>query len=289
MQQQHSSVLLTRILGLKDLSPFVLIQDTVVQTGKYFLLEFAHRNASKEDVKIVCLSFENVDVEWMKCSNLVFIDCNDLSQNQIHDKVNSTVENAAKSLILVDSLSDVDGANLVKFMTPLIRPNSTVVAVSHLDDDDRRLVSSYAPKSSTQLQYLATTIIKIMSKSNIDMEESDTFLLPIGSNSPSCLLEFTHRRKSGRAVEGRFDFDFNKHTVTLKPTVADKTAPDQDELVKGLTTFNIGLTDKQKIARDNVELPYLKAQQDETGGGAIVYEFEKEDDYDEEDPYEDPI
>ena len=44
----------------------------------------------------------------------------------------------------------------------------------------------------------------------------------------------------------------------------------------------------QKAARENVALPFLEAQSF-NAGGAIVYEYEKDDDYDEEDPYEDPF
>ncbi len=69
---------------------------------------------------------------------------------------------------------------------------------------------------------------------------------------------------------------------------AGETTGDSDALLKGLTTFQIGLTDRQKQVRDGVDLPFLEAQEFNTGG-AIVYEFEKDDDYDEEDPYEDPF
>ncbi|KAF5105173.1 hypothetical protein DV451_000089 [Geotrichum candidum] len=63
-------------------------------------------------------------------------------------------------------------------------------------------------------------------------------------------------------------------------------------LLKGLTTFNLTTTDKQKAEREKVDLPFLQAQEVGQGGaqgGAIIYEFEKDDDYDEEDPYEDPF
>ncbi|GMF02225.1 unnamed protein product [[Candida] boidinii] len=65
---------------------------------------------------------------------------------------------------------------------------------------------------------------------------------------------------------------------------------DNDSLLKNLTTFNLTTTSRQKLAKDQVELPYLQAQQSMGSiAGAIVYEFEKDDDYDEEDPYEDPF
>lgn len=49
------------------------------------------------------------------------------------------------------------------------------------------------------------------------------------------------------------------------------------------STFNLGLTDKQKTARDGVVLPYFDAQKGEGGeGGRILYDMGSEDDFDEE-------
>ena len=65
---------------------------------------------------------------------------------------------------------------------------------------------------------------------------------------------------------------------------------EDESLLKDLTTFNLTTSSKQKLAREQVELPFMQAQESlGAAGGAIVYEFEKDDDYDEEDPYEDPF
>ncbi|KAF2250683.1 hypothetical protein BU26DRAFT_503326 [Trematosphaeria pertusa] len=49
------------------------------------------------------------------------------------------------------------------------------------------------------------------------------------------------------------------------------------------STFNLGLTDKQKAAREGVILPYFDAQKAEGGeGGRILYDMGAEDDFDEE-------
>ncbi|KAJ4287587.1 hypothetical protein N0V90_012290 [Kalmusia sp. IMI 367209] len=48
-------------------------------------------------------------------------------------------------------------------------------------------------------------------------------------------------------------------------------------------SFNLGLTDKQKVAREAVVLPYFDAQKGEGGeGGRILYDMGEEDDFDEE-------
>jgi elongator complex protein 5 len=52
----------------------------------------------------------------------------------------------------------------------------------------------------------------------------------------------------------------------------------------GMTTFNIGLTEKQRRDREGVVLPYFDAQVEVGGGegGRILYEMGREDDFDEE-------
>lgn len=58
--------------------------------------------------------------------------------------------------------------------------------------------------------------------------------------------------------------------------------PDSEEME---STFNLGLTEKQKIARDGVVLPYFDAQKtmgDAGEGGRILYDMGAEDDFDEE-------
>lgn len=49
------------------------------------------------------------------------------------------------------------------------------------------------------------------------------------------------------------------------------------------STFNLGLTEKQRQAREGVVLPYFDAQKGEGGeGGRILYDMGSEDDFDEE-------
>jgi elongator complex protein 5 len=48
------------------------------------------------------------------------------------------------------------------------------------------------------------------------------------------------------------------------------------------TTFELGLTDKQRAAREGVVLPYFDAQKGGGEGGRILYDMGEEDDFDEE-------
>ncbi|KAF9732051.1 histone acetylation protein 2 [Paraphaeosphaeria minitans] len=121
------------------------------------------------------------------------------------------------------------------------------------------------------------------------------------------VLEAEFRRKSGRPESETYFLrpvrgsDFHQpigpqqHYGTLKqelvvlleqhPAFANKNvvgmvAAADNEME---TSFNLGLTDKQKTAREGVVLPYFDAQKQEGGeGGRILYDMGEEDDFDEE-------
>ncbi len=77
------------------------------------------------------------------------------------------------------------------------------------------------------------------------------------------------------------------HPLFAPATVAgagtDSDADDADGLAA--TTFNLGLTEKQRRDRDGIVLPYFDAQTDigeGAGGGRILYDMGREDDFDDE-------
>lgn len=147
----------------------------------------------------------------------------------------------------------------------------------------------------------------------------------LGSNPRNgVVLEFEHRRKSGRGVQEWFYLPLGeaatgKEMATAKagaalfervgaqPGTTEKLIlledhpewrmfeqVDSQGITSGVrdgsevpqSTFDMGLTEKQKIARDEVVLPYLDAQDEmglSGGGGRILYMPEKDaDDWDEE-------
>ena len=126
------------------------------------------------------------------------------------------------------------------------------------------------------------------------------------NDSCGIVLEAEFRRKSGRPESETYFLRYGRHSDyhqplpgqafgTLKqefvvlleqlPAYANKNiagmvAAAGDEME---TSFNLGLTDKQKAAREGVVLPYFDAQKQEGGeGGRILYDMGEEDDFDEE-------
>lgn len=59
-KHQQNTVLLPRLLGLRDHSPFILIVDTVAQSAQYLIQEIFHRIPS--DTNVIQLNFESINI-----------------------------------------------------------------------------------------------------------------------------------------------------------------------------------------------------------------------------------
>lgn len=112
-------------------------------------------------------------------------------------------------------------------------------------------------------------------------------------------MEVEHRRKSGRGVREWYFLPHEqkpqqsaassraRETVILledhpayKPSV-DEAAAGSEEIPES-GTFELGLTDRQREAREGVVLPYFDAQKGGGEGGRILYDMGEEDDFDED-------
>ncbi|KAI0133113.1 histone acetylation protein 2 [Hypoxylon sp. NC0597] len=120
------------------------------------------------------------------------------------------------------------------------------------------------------------------------------------------VLEMELRRRSGRAVAEKFvlvprtvqmqkqvqngKIETSKlcllsdHPSFKDPTDAEQGGAAGDGDGEMETTFNLGLTEKQRKDREGIVLPYFDAQKDIGAGegGRILYEMGREDDFDDE-------
>lgn len=129
----------------------------------------------------------------------------------------------------------------------------------------------------------------------------------LGANGAEGLvLEMEHRRKSGRGVREWYYLPLHS-SATPTSTSAESTASGKgresvilledhpqygkrDESIEGGaardaeagSTFELGLTEKQRLDREGVVLPYFDAQKGGGEGGRILYDMGSEDDFDEE-------
>jgi elongator complex protein 5 len=185
--------------------------------------------------------------------------------------------------------------------------------------------NTYNPSPLSLLTYLATTVITVHSLAILLAEKAaqakslaaPSFGLAGGvegvliglkpraftnlqSAEQGIVLELEHRRKSGRGVRDWFFLPNSpsskasgvqplRETVTLLDDHSlfrrpkEESAGAENELA-GMT-FELGLTERQRLEREGVVLPYFDAQKAGGGageGGRILYDMGVEDDFDEE-------
>jgi elongator complex protein 5 len=133
-------------------------------------------------------------------------------------------------------------------------------------------------------------------------EEADGVLIGLKQDSRTIkpadrgiVLELEHRRKSGRGVHEWYFLPATRPTSSaqaVKETVIllddhplfqkpkEEMSPEEHSDIP----FSLSLTDRQRLERDGVVLPYFDAQNPSNAntGGRIVYEMGAEDDFDEE-------
>ncbi|KAK4580184.1 hypothetical protein LTR86_000387 [Recurvomyces mirabilis] len=150
-----------------------------------------------------------------------------------------------RSLIIIDTidpLSATEASNLPALLSSFIGPNTSLLAVYHLDVLHRPQGydhNAYAPASLTLLKYLATTIFTVHALHHVlackaardrshaepsfGLEEgTEGVLQGLGANGKQeIVLEMEHRRKSGRGVRQWFCLPLHP---APKPGVSSGTA-----------------------------------------------------------------
>lgn len=116
------------------------------------------------------------------------------------------------------------------------------------------------------------------------------------------VLEMEHRRKSGRGVREWYFLPHSSKTASSSAPSSTRAkeivilledhpqyrSPEQTtsgptaEGSEADTTFELGLTERQKRDREGVVLPYFDAQKGGGEGGRILYDLGSEDDFDED-------
>jgi elongator complex protein 5 len=229
------------------------------------------------------------------------------------------------TLFLIDSLNalaTIATSQMSTFLSSLITPTVTLVGTYHEDVPVMDALSAYSPHPLTLLRYIATTVFTVHSLAHVLArkaakdrssalplfgldEDEEGLVIGFGSNDPrGVVLEMEHRRKSGRTIKEWFfvsarseapnprapGFGKEDRVILLEDHPLYKASlppeiPGMDQKVDVGSSFDLGLTEKQRKDRDGVVLPYYDAQRDvgsAGGGGRILYDMGEEDDFDEE-------
>lgn len=295
----NPSILLKRTLSLADFSPLVLVTDSIAQSSTKLLEEIHYNAQDNGKTTMIYVSFETVNKPTYAD---IFIRASEMSLEKLSQTIQSYLPPAnqpakAKFLVVIDAMNYITTNHISHFVGSIASRHSTLLAVYHADvpEYQDRTVAHY-PSSLELLNFMATTIIRIqpvIPKSITEDEVDDDLsrlLIPRGMNNDVFALTLTTRRKSGRSQSYNFQLNTKTHSyeIIVGSKSTDNEGAENPDKLQGLSTFNLSTSAKQKKAKEQVALPFLEAQNFNTGG-AIVYQFEKDDDYDEEDPYEDPF
>ncbi|ODV59508.1 Elongator subunit IKI1 ASCRUDRAFT_9192 [Ascoidea rubescens DSM 1968] len=313
----NATILLNRLMAIKESGQnFYLVLDSFRQSSYYIIQHMIHENL-KQDLDILYVSFETISRPSYATE---YIDCIDISGKTLNDKIGKilksrfggSIGNKNKAVLMIDSLNFIKDEELSEFMQMIynVDKNIIVIGTFHLSYPVRSVRSLHLnyPRGLEFLKFVASSIFEVLplDYKSTNEEEKDFaekyFGSPChkGSNSYKYVLKLVVRKKSGRSVRFKYVVDSLKYVSSNIQDSEDEDseyeiessldASKEEDLLKGLTTFRLSTTAGERKSREEVELPYMEAQS-EGGrvGGAIVYEFEKDDDYDEEDAFEDPF
>ncbi|RPB00007.1 hypothetical protein L873DRAFT_1681785 [Choiromyces venosus 120613-1] len=315
-RRTHNLLLITRLLSLRDgVSPFTLLLDSLSQSAKPLLAEYARRQPP--NTRTIFISFETV----VAPSGIsVFIKGRGKSLVNLQREIAAAASGSSRSLLVLDNLNTLASTHaqsLTLFLSSLLAPGMALLGVYHLDLPVPTK-SEPGPSPLTLLKYLSTTLLTMHSLPHVLLQKRhrdvslppptwgldegvEGILVGLGSNM-EMVVEMEYRRKSGRAVlewfvigEGKEEEGGKDARVMLLEDhplwrVSEKVRKGEaEELEKngGIdgVTFELGITERQRKAREGVQLPYMDAQREGGigGGGAILFTPEKEvDDFDEE-------
>ncbi|CAH1761078.1 12469_t:CDS:2 [Entrophospora sp. SA101] len=270
-----STLLLNRILNCKEYSNLIVIEDTILQSGYALLLEFIKRLTKKPEhsLVLVCLEYSPRNIlEHIKTrKNIIIIDAYTQiasyeDENVILDK---PIINSPKGEENIKNIQFVNNLENLSLLTNIIKDTLSNLSKSSqysiiIDSINPLLISSsnsstisFLRKLSNDLQ--ATTLITVKNKKQFikDSSPSTSSLGHIISSYMNCpyngICSIQHKKYSGKIIYEDFQ---------------DTNTADQ-KIIANLS-FDLSLTEKQKKAKENVVLPYLKVQTTDSSSNFIT-------------------
>ncbi|KAG0363873.1 hypothetical protein BGZ54_007979 [Gamsiella multidivaricata] len=331
--------ILEKILTGKETSPFILVKDTLEQSGQVLGLELLGNTPTDHTIVLVCAeTAPDRLLSLVKGSHLkVIVDCysnplgwTDTYQASISKISSASGRTAAEShvtKIIPTSLRNIRRATKVimelissrsqesVFNQPTyafsicMLDTSRIIAVYHEDvpDADSFFPDASKPFAANGLAHIATTLITLTNSEALRQDQEDLrrgmvagnefcYLTVHGNAWDSAICEIEHKRKSGKVARETNAYHLESPTgelvvVNVWDVVGEMPDIEKLDLEESQTadpaanlSFNLNLTEEQRRAKNDTVLPYLKTQE---STGAIYYEPDKGDDFDDDDPDDD--
>ncbi|EDN08644.1 predicted protein [Histoplasma mississippiense (nom. inval.)] len=262
-RRTHNLLLISKLLSLRDsTSPLTLLLDSLEQPATPLIKEYIRR-AKLSKVHVIFVSFETL-------TRPDGIDTFILARRKsLADIATEVVSAASSPLLPYPSAATASNKSLVIIDSV----NPMIDRKSNANNEQKKQTAS---SSGRRIEHGKST------------DDDDL---------NGVVIEMEHRRKSGRGVVEwyflppavRIHRQQGKELVML---LDDHPLYHQGEEQGGAerggwepeSTFELGLTERQRLEREGVVLPYFDAQRGEGPGegGRILYDMGEEDDFDEE-------
>ncbi|KAI9025049.1 Elongator complex protein 5 [Phycomyces nitens] len=247
----------------------------------------------------------------VKGATVVPIRLDDIERSILAPVLQQTKQSEA-CLVVVDSVNTLAMTSLhktyqlIRGLESLTTDSIRLVVGYHRDI---RLPSTHGPALGDSLDRLASSLVQLeplKERTQFENQARLTGFMPADSFSYMSLManwvsrgglaHIEWRRKSGKILYETNGFCYNQRLeivpalqltgqVKVKEVVEVKADP------MASLSFNLSLTDEQRKTKENLVLPYMKAQNevqvDGQASGTIYYEPDAADDFDDEDPDDD--
>ncbi|KAJ8982231.1 hypothetical protein NQ317_013533 [Molorchus minor] len=279
--------MLKSYLTKQPYTKFILIEDTLQEQGKQIFHYLVKTHIDKGQYKVQYFVFhENFPRLRSTFTNTINVCLHDLTGD-----VCGWDENEERK-DFESSISELNGGDVV------IVDSLAHAIYQYGLGETYRLINNVKNQGVQQIiALLHTDLLKEKEKICSLFEHLSTLNLNIEPKfiSENRRAQYTHKKSGGKVITQIEEYKFEgTNFVTQKiekPSVKkllDSTQMPQAD-PESISTFRIGLTDEEKISRDQLVLPYLPKSETQTGKeeGKIFYEFDQRDDWDEEDPDDD--
>ncbi|CAB4374765.1 unnamed protein product [Rhizophagus irregularis] len=273
--------LLERLLNHKESANFIVIEDTILQSGYVLLKEFIKKVAKNQNRCVLLLCFE-FSPEWFleninSNKNLVIFDAYSKSdsydfENDIISDLNyNFIKNIKDTSEIINILKDTIKKLSYSSYTLIIDSISPLLLIdTSLTFNFLKRISSCLTLSDINTNTNSNLIITVYHSDipNYPSSGISGYLNNIEKNPEKYYMRLIH--------------------IILMNLMPDPTTAN--------LLFNLSLTESQKKAKNELVLPYVKIQDQyeeknrentTTSGGNIFYEPDKNDDFDDEDPDDD--
>jgi hypothetical protein len=248
-----NATLLNRLAACSEKSKFLVLQENIHCRSKRLFRSFLHQSSQNPSVRTFLILLQSDQSDFTDLTNTTI---DPLFNNYCrNEKVTSLKQQLAKftescdsskaNRVFIDSLNilflhyDLSEVNIIlNSLTEKCDTIVTTVCDSVLDSRQRALI-----------QRVATTCVKL---SSAEIADHMTVNISHKRKHRTMGLKEELKQETIRLFDGKFEVIKNLQTKSTPVTAS----PGDEDLSK--LTFNLNLSEEQKLAKDKVQLPYIR-------------------------------